>query len=165
LEFIPDSVRIWKAAIDLEEDEEDARIMLAGAVECVPYSIDLWLALAALETYENARKVLNKARKTIPTSHEIWIAAAKLEEANGNEKMVNVIIQRAIDSLAQAGSSLSRDRWLEEAEKCEKTNSVITSQAIVRNTISMGIDEEDFESTWTDDADTVRLCGFYNIAC
>lgn len=57
-------------------------------------SVQLWLALARLETYENARKVLNKARENIPTDRQIWITAAKLEEANGNNHMVEKIIDR-----------------------------------------------------------------------
>lgn len=80
-------MRLWKAAIELEE-EDDARIMLSRAVECCSQSVELWLALARLETYENARKVLNKARENIPTDRQIWLMAAKLEEANGNIGMV-----------------------------------------------------------------------------
>lgn len=83
LEHIPNSVRLWKAAIELE-NPEDARILLSRAVECCPTAVELWLALARLETYENARKVLNKARENIPTDKQIWTTAAKLEEANGN---------------------------------------------------------------------------------
>jgi pre-mRNA-processing factor 6 len=44
------SVRLWKAAVELE-DPEDARILHSRAVECCPTSVDLWLALARLETY------------------------------------------------------------------------------------------------------------------
>ena len=85
---MPNSVRLWKAAIELEE-EDDAKIMLSRAVECCSQSVELWLALARLETYENARKVLNKARESIPTDRQIWIMAAKLEEAHGNLNMVD----------------------------------------------------------------------------
>ncbi|CAM9150782.1 unnamed protein product, partial [Ectocarpus fasciculatus] len=110
---IPNSVKIWLKAADLEtsdakkkvvlrralefipnsvklwktaielEEVADARIMLARAVECVPQSVEMWLALAHLETYENARKVLNQAREAIPTEPTIWITASKLEEAHG----------------------------------------------------------------------------------
>lgn len=45
-----------QAAVELEAPE-DARVMLTRAVECVPHSVDMWLALARLETYENAKKV------------------------------------------------------------------------------------------------------------
>lgn len=82
LEHIPNSVRLWKAAVELE-NPEDAKILLSRAVECCPTSVELWLALARLETYENARKVLNKARENIPTDRQIWVTAAKLEEAHG----------------------------------------------------------------------------------
>ena len=56
LETIPTSVRLWKAAVELE-DIEDAKILLGRAVECCPLSVELWLALARLEDYDNARKV------------------------------------------------------------------------------------------------------------
>ncbi len=53
-----------------------ARALLCGAVqsravECCPQHVELWLALARLESYDNARKVLNKARQAIPTSAEV----------------------------------------------------------------------------------------------
>ena len=44
--------------------------------------VELWLALARLESYENARKILNEARRALPSEMAIWIHAAKLEEAN-----------------------------------------------------------------------------------
>ena len=75
--------------------------------------MELWLALARLETYDNARKVLNRARLAVPTSAAIWINAAKLEEANGNAKMVDKIIERAIKSLTANSVVISRDKWLE----------------------------------------------------
>lgn len=39
LEHVPNSVRLWKAAVELEEPE-DARIMLSRAVECCPTSVE-----------------------------------------------------------------------------------------------------------------------------
>lgn len=61
LETIPTSVRLWKAAVELE-GVEDAKIMLGRAVECCPLSVELWLALARLEDYDNARKVGGASR-------------------------------------------------------------------------------------------------------
>ncbi len=40
LEHVPNSVRLWKAAVELEK-EEDARIMLSRAVECCPTSVEV----------------------------------------------------------------------------------------------------------------------------
>lgn len=76
-------------------------------------SMQLWLALARLETYENARKVLNKARENIPTDRHIWVTAAKLEEANGNTQMVEKIIDRAITSLRANGVEINREQWIQ----------------------------------------------------
>lgn len=76
-------------------------------------SVQLWLALARLETYENARKVLNKARENIPTDRHIWTTAAKLEEANGNTQMVEKIIERAITSLRANGVEINREQWIQ----------------------------------------------------
>ena len=40
LEFVPNSVKLWRCAIQLE-DAADARIMLGRAVECVPHSVSV----------------------------------------------------------------------------------------------------------------------------
>ncbi len=45
LEAIPNSVRLWKAAVELEEPF-DAKVLLSRAVECCPTSTELWIALA-----------------------------------------------------------------------------------------------------------------------
>lgn len=42
LENVSKSVRLWKAAVELEEPE-DARIMLSRAVECCPTSVEVCL--------------------------------------------------------------------------------------------------------------------------
>lgn len=164
LECIPNSVRLWKAAIELEE-EEDARIMLSRAVECCPQSVELWLALARLETYENARRVLNKARENIPTDRQIWIMASKLEEAHGNLTMVDKIIDRAIKSLESNGVEINREQWLKDAIECDKQgDSLKTCQAIIRNVIGIGIDEEDRLDQWTEDAESCQAQGAYECA-
>ena len=40
LEAIPSSVRLWKAAVELEEPS-DAKILLSRAVECCPVSVEV----------------------------------------------------------------------------------------------------------------------------
>ena len=98
----------------------------------VPYNVlQLWLALARLESYNNARKVLNKARENVPTDRQIWITAAKLEEANGNIPMIDKIIERALSSLRANGVEINREQWIEDAESCEKSQSIHTCQSIV----------------------------------
>ncbi|GAY44805.1 hypothetical protein CUMW_084660 [Citrus unshiu] len=114
LDEIPDSVRLWKALVEISSEEE-ARILLHRAVECCPLDVELWLALVRLETYGVARSVLNKARKKLPKERAIWIAAAKLE-ANGNTSMVGKIIERGIRALQGEEVVIDRDTWMKEAE-------------------------------------------------
>uniref|UniRef100_A0A0C9S9J4 TSA: Wollemia nobilis Ref_Wollemi_Transcript_239_3443 transcribed RNA sequence n=1 Tax=Wollemia nobilis TaxID=56998 RepID=A0A0C9S9J4_9CONI len=158
LEHIPDSVRLWKAVVELA-NEEDARILLHRAVECCPLHVELWLALARLETYEQAKKVLNKAREKLSKEPSIWITAAKLEEANGNTSMVGKIIERAIRSLQREGVVIDREAWMKEAEAAERAGSVVTCQAIIRNTIAIGVEEEDRKRTWVADAEECKKRG------
>jgi len=153
LEVVPNSVKLWQAAIDLEPPE-DARLMLGRAVECVPHSVDMWLALSRLETYKNAKQVLNKARETIPTEPQIWITAAKLEEANGMLDLVDRIIERAVRSLALHQVNMEREQWLAEAEAAERGSAPRTAQAIVRECIALGIEEEDRKRIWMEDAES-----------
>eukprot|EP00980_Cylindrotheca_fusiformis_P017965 scaffold5707_cov112-Cylindrotheca_fusiformis.AAC.4 len=83
------------------EDEDDAKVLLSVAVERVPTAVELWLALARLETYDNARRVLNQARRALPSDRSIWIAAAKLEESQHHDDLVDKIMDRAFKSLSK----------------------------------------------------------------
>jgi len=151
LEANPTSVTLWKAAIELE-DADDARVLLSVAVEKIPHSVEMWLALARLETYDNARKVLNKARKHLPTERAVWIAAAKLEESQNHGEMVDRIIDKAVRSLDKHDAVVTRAQWLKEAEAAEASGAPLTSAAIVKCTVGRGVDEEDRQRTWADDA-------------
>ena len=98
--------------------------------------------------------MLNKARETIPTEPQIWITASKLEEANGNADLVERIIEKAIKSLALHQVELERERWLHEAEGAEKGGAARTAQAIVQQTLSLGVEEEDRKRIWMEDAES-----------
>lgn len=160
LEMVPNSVKLWRNTVNLEDDPADARLLLSRAVEVVPLSVELWLALARIERPEKARAVINKARKTIPTSHEIWIAAARLLEQEGdlkstdNSTEVDKIMASGVTTLKKNGVELKREEWLTEAVKCESQGSKRTAQAIVKATISLGIDEDSRLDTWMEDAQT-----------
>lgn len=151
LEANPSSVTLWKAAIDFEE-AEDARVLLSVAVEKVPHSVDMWLALSRLETYEKAQKVLNRARKALPTERSIWLAAAKLEESQNHNAVVEKIVDRAVKSLQKHDAVVTRTQWLQEAETSEASGAPLTAAAIVKFTLDQGVDPEDRQRTWADDA-------------
>ncbi|KAF7062197.1 hypothetical protein CFC21_068825 [Triticum aestivum] len=169
---IPNSVKLWLQAAKLEtSDLNKSRVLRKGlehipgsagygrlmllhrAVECCPLHVDLWLALARLETYDKARKVLNKAREKLDKEPAIWITAAKLEEANENTQSVSKMIERGVGSLQRGGLDIDREAWLKEAEAAERAGSVLTCQAIVKNTIGFGVDDEDRKRTWVADAE------------
>ncbi|KAJ0961004.1 hypothetical protein J5N97_001039 [Dioscorea zingiberensis] len=160
LQRVPTSVRLWKAIVELA-NEEDARILLQRAVECCPLHVELWLALARLEiSYEQAKKVLNKAREKLPKEPSIWITAAKLEEAaNGNTESVGKVIDRGKRSLQGEGVEIDRDVWMKEAEVAERVGSIVTCQTIIKNTIGVGVEEEDRKRTWVADAEECKKRG------
>ena len=117
--------------------------------------MELWLALAKLETYKNAQKILNRARQAIPTSAEIWINASKLEESHGNANAPSKIIPRGIKSLKTNGVVIDRDWWMKAAEAAEKSDPpmVATCRAIVAEVVGYGIEQEDLKRTWIADAE------------
>ncbi|GBF64276.1 pre-mRNA-splicing factor [Trichophyton mentagrophytes] len=161
---VPQSVTIWKEAVNLEENPEDARLLLAKATEIIPLSVELWLALARLETPENAQKVLNAARKAVPTSRDIWIAAARLQEQMGTANKVNVM-KRAVQSLARDSAMPKREEWIVEAEKCEEEEAILTCNAIIRETLGWGLDEDDDrKDIWMEDAKGSIARGKYETA-
>ena len=164
LEHIPNSVILWKYAVELEENHDEARILLRRAVECCPTSVELWLALAKLESNrDNARDVLNKAINKIPTDSSIWITAAKLEEAHGNKK-IEKIIDRSIQSLRNVGVEINRKQWLKDAIDTEKSGSILTCRAIIKCVIEIGIDEEEREGAWIEDAENFVLQNAFECA-
>ncbi|KAI9751792.1 MAG: hypothetical protein M1815_000922 [Lichina confinis] len=164
LDHLPQSVVLWKEAVNLEENPEDARLLLAKATEIIPLSIELWLALARLEKPENAQRILNKAHKAIPTSHEVWIAAARLQEQMGTSERSNVM-KKAVRELARESAMLKREEWITEAEKCEVEGAILTCNAIVRETLGWGLDEDDDrKEIWMEDARGCITRGKYETA-
>ncbi|KAF5378077.1 hypothetical protein D9615_007629 [Tricholomella constricta] len=176
LEHIPNSVRLWKETVNLESSITDARVLLSRAVEVIPLSVELWLALARLETPEKAKAVLNKARKAVPTSHEIWIAAGRLleqqadivpegepqkteEEKNKALEVVDKTIEAGVRELRRHQVLLTREQWLKEAERCEMEGSPRTCDAIVKATVAMDIEEEDRLDTWVGDVESAEARG------
>lgn len=133
--------------------------------------MELWLALARLETPDKSQAVLNKARKAVPTSHEIWIAAGRLleqqavlpektEEQRDQElDMVDKVIERGVRNLRQHQVLLTREQWLKEAEQCEDDGSPRTCEAIIKATVAMDVEEEDRLDTWMGDAEAAEQRG------
>lgn len=128
----PRCADLWKALVEAESDNpEAARKILTSAVEFCPDSVDMWLALARLESASDARLVINKARRLHPTSVAIWIGAARLEEATGTPEGVLKVIKRAVSELDARGVPISRSAWLSQAKACEESGDLLVSRSIV----------------------------------
>ena len=165
LDAVPQSVVMWKEAVNLEENPADARLLLAKATDLIPLSVDLWLALARLETPTNAQIILNKAHKAVPTSSEIWVAAVRLQEQMGKPSMVRKVMAKGIRALINESAMLSREDWIDEAEKCEEEGAILTCGAIIEETVAFGLDEDDDrKEIWMDDGKASILRGKYNTA-
>ena len=72
---------------------------------------------------------------------------------------------RSLQSLAATGVEINRELWLKEAIESEKSNAVLTCQAIVRAIIPRGgLEEEDQKHTWMQDAESFEAQGAYECA-
>ncbi|RLN28236.1 protein STABILIZED1 [Panicum miliaceum] len=59
---------------------------------------------------------------------------------------------------------IDREAWLKEAEAAERAGSVLTCQAFVKNTIGIGVNDEDRKRTWVADAEECKKCGSFETA-
>lgn len=61
-------------------------------------------------------------------------------------------------------SIINRDLWLSDAQACDKSEHVQTCQAIVREVIGIGVEDEDRRETWLEDAESFVRNEAYNAA-
>lgn len=71
IRHIPDSVKIWMRAVDLEPDTSSKRRVLRKALESIPSSVRLWKAAIELEEPSDARVLLGRAVECCPHSVEV----------------------------------------------------------------------------------------------
>ncbi|MCJ1452819.1 hypothetical protein MMC28_003164 [Mycoblastus sanguinarius] len=168
IDVLPRSQQLWKQLVNLSEDQTEAKQILSKAVEEIPLSLELWLALAHLEASSGSKvesqKILNKARIANPTSPTIWLAACQLGEEMGTLGKAN-IMKRAVQSLARENAMLSREEWIQEAEKIEDTHPG-TAAAVIRETLGFGLDpdDEDLKRIFQEDGQNSISRGKYETA-
>jgi pre-mRNA-processing factor 6 len=143
LDVLPQSVELWKTLINETEKIEDVRLLLAKATESVKLSEELWLSYARVSEPQDAQQILNMARKAMPTSSKIWIYACRLQEQLGNVSLCDKIMERAVKSLIKENAMPTREDWIAEAENSEAESCPATAGAIIKATLSFGLDEDD----------------------
>ncbi|RLW00861.1 hypothetical protein DV515_00008468 [Chloebia gouldiae] len=79
VQCLPQSVRIYIRAAELETDICAMKRVLRKALEHVPNLVHLWKAAVQLEEPEDARIMLSRAVECCPTSAELWLVLRRLE--------------------------------------------------------------------------------------
>ncbi|KIP06848.1 hypothetical protein PHLGIDRAFT_72114 [Phlebiopsis gigantea 11061_1 CR5-6] len=100
----PKSEDVWLEAARLHNND-DAKVILANAVQHVGQSVKIWLAAADLEHDVKAKKrVLRKALEHIPNSVRLWKETVNLESSAADAR---ILLSRAVEVIP-----LSVELWL-----------------------------------------------------
>ena len=176
LNYISYNESIWKSLISLVDNDDIAKEYMRKAVECVPSSVDLWIAYAKLENYTKAKDILNRARRKIPDNLEIWVSAIMLEETNFkaekskiNKSEINynednnfifdldnktthilttlkAIMCKAHEKLLKHGFHPSRENYVSEAQKTEESKCFLSCRAIIEECIKRDLNQDNKNS-------------------
>ncbi|KAK0662528.1 putative pre-mRNA-splicing factor PRP [Cercophora samala] len=169
----PKSVKLWVAAMKLENDPRSRKKVIRKALDHNPQSEALWIHAVNLEEdVEDARILLAKATELIPESLDLWLRLAHLETPENARKVLNKAVKKlpnshelwiaaarleeqlgegarrpvmknAVKFLAKQNAMPKREEWIAEAEKCEEEGAVITCSNIIEETLGWGLDEDD----------------------
>ncbi|THH32434.1 hypothetical protein EUX98_g1787, partial [Antrodiella citrinella] len=103
-EQCPKSEDVWLEAARLHNND-DAKVILANAVQHIGQSVKIWLAAADLEHDVKAKKrVLRKALEHIPNSVRLWKETVNLESSAADAR---ILLTRAVEVIP-----LSVELWL-----------------------------------------------------
>ncbi|KAF8234443.1 hypothetical protein L208DRAFT_1261695 [Tricholoma matsutake] len=103
-EQCPKSEDVWLEAARLHNND-DAKVILANAVQHVGQSVKIWMAAADLEGDVKAKKrVLRKALEHIPNSVRLWKETVNLESSATDAR---ILLSRAVEVIP-----LSVELWL-----------------------------------------------------
>lgn len=162
VEKVPTAVELWLALARLET-YKNAQKVLNQARRALPAERSIWIAASKLEeaylTSSNDKD--SNENDGDSDSRMVVDEDAKSDEQKKQSKqssqkqahdIVNKIMNRAFSSLAKNDAVVTRSQWLEEAESAEKSGAPLTCAAIVQNAIGLGVEDEDRQRTWADDA-------------
>ncbi|KAK7061468.1 PRP1 splicing factor, N-terminal-domain-containing protein [Favolaschia claudopus] len=112
VQHVGQSVKIWMAAADLEQDVSAKKRVLRKALEHIPNSVRLWKETVNLESSaSDALILLSRAVEVIPSSVELWLALARLETP---------VRARAALNKARKSIPTSHEIWIAAARLLEQ---------------------------------------------
>ncbi|KAH6907027.1 pre-mRNA splicing factor prp1 [Coprinopsis sp. MPI-PUGE-AT-0042] len=107
---------VWLEAARLHNNE-DAKVVLANAVQHIGQSVKIWMAAADLEHDVKAKKrVMRKALEHIPTSVRLWKETVNLETSASDARILLARAVEVIPSSVELWLALAR---LETPEKAK----------------------------------------------
>lgn len=116
-EQCPKSEDVWLEAARLHTNE-DAKVILANAVQHVGQSVKIWLGAADLEGDDSAkRRVLRKALEHIPNSVRLWKETVNLEPSRDDAR---ILLARAVEVIPQSVELWLALARLEAPEQAQK---------------------------------------------
>ncbi|CAK9294731.1 unnamed protein product [Gordionus sp. m RMFG-2023] len=87
---IPQSVKLWIKAAELEEEIPAKKRVFKKALEQIPNSVKLWKRAVELEEdQEDAKVMLSRSVECCPQSVDLWLALARLESYENARKVLN----------------------------------------------------------------------------
>ncbi|KAF8876393.1 hypothetical protein BD779DRAFT_1475648 [Infundibulicybe gibba] len=102
---------VWLEAARLHNNE-DAKVILANAVQHVGQSVKVWMAAADLEHDVKAKKrVLRKALEHIPNSVQLWKETVNLESSATDAR---ILLSRAVEVIPLHEIWIAAGRLLEQ---------------------------------------------------
>ncbi|GAA5838789.1 hypothetical protein JCM11251_006739 [Rhodosporidiobolus azoricus] len=128
IQELPQSVRIWMRAVELEQDVKAKKRVLRKALEYIPASVKLWKETVKLEDNpEDARILLARAVEVIPQSQELWLALARLETPDRARQVLNK---------ARKAIPTSHEIWIAAGRLQEQEGNVEQVDAIIANGVN-----------------------------
>ncbi|KAJ3300496.1 hypothetical protein HK104_011001 [Borealophlyctis nickersoniae] len=151
---IPQSVKIWLRACDLETDNTAKKRVLRRSLEFIPNSVKIWkAAVSHEEDPEDARILLSRAVECVPLSVELWLALARLENYDNAKKVLNK---------ARQAVPTSHEVWITAAKLEETQNNEKMVETIITRAVSQlaakgsSLDREQ----WLKEAETCEKEGY-----
>ncbi|KAN0094985.1 PRP1 splicing factor, N-terminal domain containing protein [Tylopilus felleus] len=142
VQHVGQSVKIWLAAADLEQDVKAKKRVLRKALENIPNSVRIWKETVNLETsVSDARILLSRAVEVIPLSVELWLALARLETPERAKAVLNKArksVPTSHEIWIAAGRLLEQEATADPDKPVEARNKELD---VVDRTIEAGVRE------------------------